>query len=134
MPQSWDMGQILSLPLRRKECVGFFKCPKNPTTRVPEASMLTTRPPKPSLFSLLHHQLSRTDTRYNIFQYRNISLTDNAKPFNFIFCKEAVTAPAIKIYSVTDVPYVHAYLFSDNTNITDWFRVLSELTNTMPLG
>ena len=32
MPQSWDMGQILSLPLRRKACGGFFRCPKNPTT------------------------------------------------------------------------------------------------------
>ena len=57
MPQSWDMGQILSLPLRRKACGGFFRCPKNPTnsagfepanSRVPEASMLTTIPPKPS--------------------------------------------------------------------------------------
>jgi hypothetical protein len=40
------MEQILSLPLRRKACglrLGF-----NPRTRVPEASMLTTRPPKPS--------------------------------------------------------------------------------------
>jgi len=32
MPQSWDMGQILSLPLRRKACGRFFRCPKNPTT------------------------------------------------------------------------------------------------------
>ena len=32
MPQSWDTGQILSLPLRRKACGGFFRCPKNPTT------------------------------------------------------------------------------------------------------
>ena len=32
MLQSWDMGQILSLPLRRKACGGFFRCPKNPTT------------------------------------------------------------------------------------------------------
>jgi len=55
MPQSWDIGQILSLPLRRKACGGFFRCPKNPTnlqTRVPEASVLTTRPPKPSSFYL----------------------------------------------------------------------------------
>jgi hypothetical protein len=32
MPQSWDMGQILSLPHRRKACGGFFRCPKNRTT------------------------------------------------------------------------------------------------------
>ena len=32
MPKSWDMGQILSLPLRRKACGGFIRCPKNPTT------------------------------------------------------------------------------------------------------
>ena len=30
MPQSWDMGQILLLPLRRKACWGFLR-PKNPT-------------------------------------------------------------------------------------------------------
>ena len=53
MPQSWDMGQILLLPLRRKAYWGFSGHPKNPTglnprTRVPVASTLTTRPPKPS--------------------------------------------------------------------------------------
>ena len=63
MPQSWDMGQILSLPLRRKAWGGFFRCPKKSNdfgrvwTRelgVPEASMLATRPPKPSWLHLLH--------------------------------------------------------------------------------
>jgi len=34
MPQSWDMGQILSLLLRRKACEGFVRCPKNLTTSV----------------------------------------------------------------------------------------------------
>ena len=56
MPQSWDMGQILSLPLRRG---GFFRRPKNPTTSAgfkpanSGTSMLTTRPPKPSTEHLL---------------------------------------------------------------------------------
>ena len=31
MPQSWDMGQILLLPLRRKAYWGFCGRPKNPT-------------------------------------------------------------------------------------------------------
>ena len=51
MLQSWDMGQILSLPLRRKEDVRKIQRLRpglNPRTRVPGASMLTTRPPKPS--------------------------------------------------------------------------------------
>ena len=49
MPQSWDMGQILLLPLRRHAYWGFSGRPGvNPRTRVPEASMLTTRLPKPS--------------------------------------------------------------------------------------
>ena len=55
MPQSWDMGQILLLPLRRKACWGFYarkiqrlRPGLNPQTWVPEDSMLTTRPPKPS--------------------------------------------------------------------------------------
>jgi hypothetical protein len=29
MPQSWDMGQIILLPLRRKACCGFFKQEKS---------------------------------------------------------------------------------------------------------
>ena len=56
MPQSWDMGQILLLPLRRKAWLRIFTAVKierlrpglNSQTWVPEASMLTTRPPKPS--------------------------------------------------------------------------------------
>ena len=55
MPQSWDMGQILSLPLRRKACWGLFGHQKNPmasaefepATRGPEANMLTSRPLNP---------------------------------------------------------------------------------------
>ena len=58
MQQSWDMGQILSLPLPRKACWGLFGHPKKSNgfgrvrTRVPEASMLTTRPPKPLRFDV----------------------------------------------------------------------------------
>jgi hypothetical protein len=55
MPQSWNMGQIILLPLRRKACCGFFPAGEirrlrsgaNPRSWVPEASMLTPRPPKP---------------------------------------------------------------------------------------
>ena len=54
MPQICNMGQTALLPLRRKACWGFFR-PKiwrlrpglNPRSWVPEASTLTTRPPKP---------------------------------------------------------------------------------------
>jgi hypothetical protein len=53
-PQICDMGQTTLLPLRRKECWGIFR-PNNPTGSNPrswvlEASMLTTRPPKPPNF------------------------------------------------------------------------------------
>ena len=55
MPQSWDMGQILLLPLRRNVYWGFYvrkiqrlRPGLNTQTWVPEANMLTTRPPKPS--------------------------------------------------------------------------------------
>jgi hypothetical protein len=55
MPQICDMGQTALLPFRRKACWGFFRPKKirrlrpgaNPRSWVPEASMLTTRPPKP---------------------------------------------------------------------------------------
>ena len=38
MPQSWDMGQILSLPLRRNACWGLFGHPKIPTASVEPAT------------------------------------------------------------------------------------------------
>ena len=43
MPQSWDMGQILLLPLRRKASWGFLR-PKNPTdsARGQQANHYTT--------------------------------------------------------------------------------------------
>jgi hypothetical protein len=55
MPQICNMRQTALLPFRRKACWGFFRPKKirrlwpglNPRTWVPEASMLTTRPPKP---------------------------------------------------------------------------------------
>jgi len=44
MPQSWDMGQILSLPLRRKAGkIQRLRPGFNPRTRVLEASMLDHR-------------------------------------------------------------------------------------------
>jgi hypothetical protein len=54
MPQICDMGQTALLPLRRKARCGFFaqkirllRPGSNRLSWVPEASMLTTRPPKP---------------------------------------------------------------------------------------
>jgi hypothetical protein len=54
MTQICDMGQTALLPFRRKACWGFFSPEKsrrfrpgaNPRSWVPDASMLTTRPPK----------------------------------------------------------------------------------------
>ena len=56
MLQSWDMGQILLLSPPEEGMLRIFLSVKiqrlrpglNPQTWVPEASMLTTRPPKPS--------------------------------------------------------------------------------------
>ena len=58
MPQSWDMGQILRFfyfPSGGRHAEDFYarkiqrlRPGLNPQTWVPEASMLTTRPPKPS--------------------------------------------------------------------------------------
>ena len=63
MLQSWDIGQILSLPSEGRHAEDFSDARKiqrlrpglNPRTRVPEASMLTTRPPKPSMCILTSH-------------------------------------------------------------------------------
>ena len=55
MPQSWDMGQILLLPPGGRHAEDFYvrkiqrlRPGLNPQTWGPEASMLTTRPLKPS--------------------------------------------------------------------------------------
>jgi hypothetical protein len=51
MPQSWDMGQIILLHLRRKVCCGGkirrLRLGANPRSCVPEASMQNPRPLKP---------------------------------------------------------------------------------------
>jgi hypothetical protein len=47
MPQSWDMGQIILLPIRRKVCCGRLRSGADPRSWVPETSMLTIRPPNP---------------------------------------------------------------------------------------
>ena len=46
--QMCDMGDGFTSPAR-KACCGFFRPGSNPRSWVPEASMLTTRPPKPVL-------------------------------------------------------------------------------------
>jgi hypothetical protein len=59
IPQICDMRPMALLPLRRKACWGFF-CPEKSDgfdwvwTRVPEASMLTTRPVQKHSLSSLH--------------------------------------------------------------------------------
>ena len=63
------MGQIISLPLRRKACWGLFGHP-NPRTRVPEASMLTTRPPKALCFCVYRYkQLYLNNSELDTFSY-----------------------------------------------------------------
>ena len=60
MPQSWDMGQILSLPLRRKACWPLFGHPKNLTASVRfEPANSGTRPPKPRGIHILPFQVRR---------------------------------------------------------------------------
>jgi hypothetical protein len=61
MPQICDMGPTALLPLRRKACLRIFPLLKirrlrpglNPRTWVPEASTLTSRPPKPLNIDLI---------------------------------------------------------------------------------
>jgi len=50
------MGPTALLPLRSKACWGFFH-PKNTRTRVPEASTLTSKPPKQLLLGVLSWNL-----------------------------------------------------------------------------
>ena len=88
MPQSWDMGQNLSLPLRRKACWGSFRTPEKSNgfcrvrTRelgVPVASMLTTRPPKPLVNKLLEDKLGggENNVRYSWMQTNDVELDLN---------------------------------------------------------
>ena len=66
MPQSWDMGRIFSLPPSEGRHAGDYSDTRkiqrlrpgsNPRTRVPEAGMLTTRPPKPLLIHVINIRL-----------------------------------------------------------------------------
>jgi hypothetical protein len=79
MPQTCDMRQTALLPLRRKACWGFFR-PKNPTasagfkprTWVPEASMLTTKPPTPSKIGRTTNRCKGNTQIKKITQLRNM--------------------------------------------------------------
>jgi hypothetical protein len=60
MPQSWDMGQILYFPSEGRYAEEFFiRSGANPRSLVPEASMLTTRPPKPLCVCYVSYLLNR---------------------------------------------------------------------------
>jgi hypothetical protein len=60
MPQSWDMEQTFYFPSEGRHAEDFFnrrlRSGANPLSWVPEASMLTTRPPKPlSLYYVIQN-------------------------------------------------------------------------------
>jgi hypothetical protein len=117
MPQSWDMGQILSLPLRRKACWGFFSCTEkiqrlrraNPRTRVPESSMLTTWPPLCVTFDLYvlmdsKHHCTTTITISTTpihFAYSPLLLINkNVKRFILSHDTKALSWNKVRLYSV----------------------------------
>ena len=76
MPQNWDMGHIIYFPSEGRHTEDFPDSRKiqrlrpglNPRTRVPVASMLTTRPPKPYVGSQYSHTTSK----------RGVSIITNA--------------------------------------------------------
>ena len=82
MPQIYDMGPTALLPLRRKECWGFFR-PKNPTTSVgfepanlgTKGQHATSRPPKP-LTSITETKTERV--RDVILQNRRVATDEVA--------------------------------------------------------
>ena len=134
MPQSWDMGQILSLPLRRKACRGKIQRlgPRlNPRTRVPEASMLTTRKPKPSLRVLdvhypAHNSLSvvRIYSRMNevymtyfvkylqiiFFYYRRVASVSACSLF--LFPPRKFCTPFLALPCMLHAPYMSSTRFN----------------------
>ena len=70
MPQSWDMGQMLYFPSEGRHAEDFYarkiqrlRPGLNPQTWVPEASMLTTRPPKLSTPSKSVHWAVRVTSK-----------------------------------------------------------------------
>jgi hypothetical protein len=55
MPQSWNTGQMFYFPSKGRHAEDFFnRSGANPRSWVPEASMLTTRPPKPLKYVILN--------------------------------------------------------------------------------
>ena len=65
MPQSWDMGHILSDARK----IQRLRLGLNPRTRVPVVSMLTARPPKPSwlIINLLYVIETHRDDKCEIY-------------------------------------------------------------------
>ena len=106
MPQSWYIGQILLRPLRRKACWGFFTSEKiqrlrpglNPQTWVPEASMLTTRPPKPSSWPMTGWNLPMNAMRKA--ECRNLILFEvcvNVKKRQCVYTVYLVVVPLLHL-------------------------------------
>jgi hypothetical protein len=101
MPQSWDMGHTNLLPLRRKAYCGFFGCPGlNPRNRVPVASMLTTRPPKPSTFTFT--EFGYNDVRTEFFYVIWNNLISNAARVSLQCAENDSPVPGIIKYYHTD--------------------------------
>jgi len=81
MPQICDMGQTALLPLRRRACWGFFSARKirrlrpalNRRCWVPEASTLTTRPPKHLFCSSIHKTLAEVKLNGHLYLVVNVT-------------------------------------------------------------
>jgi hypothetical protein len=76
MPQICDMGQTALLPFRKKACWGIFRPLRpgaNPRSWVPEASMLTTRRPKPLRITLRRKwRPQHLGARYRMHECRGV--------------------------------------------------------------
>jgi hypothetical protein len=90
VPQIYNTGPTALLPFRRKACLGFFT-PEKKIRRnlgVPEASMLTTRTPKPlqSVYTQLLHR--KTFCIDSVLKHcaanrkRQLSAFPNVGPYN----------------------------------------------------
>ena len=101
MPQSWDMGQILFTSPSEEGMLRIFRPGLNPQTWVPEASMLTTRPPKPSIWG---HVKIRFKPTINFHWCSNFILLTNYTIFRHFLTYNAhwfVNVSNVSLFIVT---------------------------------
>jgi hypothetical protein len=134
MLQICDMGQTALLPFQRNTCWGLFRQKirhlqpgANPRSWVSEASMLTTRPPKP-----LSYRGSNENSR-NIYPHPHKKAHQSHICYNFLITSNLLTCISyfLQLYWLSESGIsLHRYTKHINTHRPKWANIPHHLTVT----